>query len=200
MTILSPEVLSNVLDLIESGASVVETTAAIGAAPKSKIIFQWVSASRDAGEFGASPDASSPFCIVRGESPPEWFHILFDQAKADGRVTRSIRTPPIRRDLEARLAAKRAGTVATVEPSPTELHRPPRLIVEHVTSAPVSIDPPAPKPRPSYAYKAPRIEGTHGEYGPPSEGRFSMTADRPKSKAERRAGTIEFSDAGIKQW
>jgi hypothetical protein len=199
MTILSPEVLSNVLDLIESGASVVETTAAIGAAPKSKIIFQWVSASRDAGEFGASPDASSPFCIVRGESPPEWFHILFEQAKADGRVTRSIRTPPIRRELEERVAAKRHGRAAMVEPSPTELHRPPRLIVEHVTSSPVSIDPPAPKARPSYAYRAPPLDTVNAN-GPPSEGRFLVASDRPKSKAERRAGTIELTDAGIKQW
>jgi hypothetical protein len=60
--------------------------------------------------------------------------------------------------------------------------------------------PPAPRPRPSYAYKSPAIEGVHGENGPPLEGRFSMTADRPKSKAERRAGTIELTDAGIRKW
>jgi hypothetical protein len=188
------------LDLIESGASVVETTAAIGAAPKSKIIFQWIKTSEDAGEFGARPDASSPWCITRGDRL-EWFHVLYRQALADGRVTRSIRVPPIRRDLEARLAAKRAGQVATVEPSMVEQHAPPKMIIEHVTVAPVvEPPPPAPRPRPSYAYRPPAIEGVHDENGPPLEGRFSMTADRPKSKAERRAGTIEFSDAGIKQW
>lgn len=200
MTILSPQILENVLDLIGSGASVAETTAAIGAAPKSKIIFAWLKASEDAGEFGARPDATSPWCIARGELPPEWFHILYRQAVADGRVTRSIRTPPIRRELEERVAAKRAGRAPAVEPSMVEQHASPKMIIEHVTVAPVMLDPPPPKPRPSYAYRAPRIEGVHGEQGPPSEGRFSITADRPKSKAERRAGTTEFSDAGIKQW
>jgi hypothetical protein len=204
VTILSPQVLTNVLDLIEAGASVVETTAAIGAAPKSKVIFGWLKASEHAGEFGARPDASSPWCITWGERPLEFFHLLYREAVEDGRVTRTImRAPtPIRADLEARLAAKRAGRVANVEPSMVEQQAPPRVIVEHVTSAPV-VEPP-PRPRPSPAARdprqAPRIEGTHGEYGPPSEGRFSMTRDRIKSQRERLAGTIEFSDAGIKRW
>ena len=196
MTILSPQVLTTVLDLIESGASVVETTAAIGCAPKSKVIFKWVADSAAMGEFGARPDAASPWCIVRGENPPEWFHVLYEKAKADGRVTRSIRVTPMRADLEARLAAKRGERA----PATVALHVPPRLIVEHVTSAPVPVEPPpAPRPRP-VKRPAPSIEGHHDENGPPSEGRFSMCRDRIKSQNERRAGTIEITDQGIKQW
>ena len=200
MTILSPEVLSTVLDLVEAGASVVETTAAIGCAPKSKIIFTWLKASADAGEFGALPDAASPWCIVRDENPPEWFHVLFAKAKADGRVTRSIRVTqrvtPMRADLEARLAAKRGERA----PAPVAQHVPPRMIVERVSSAPVMVEsPPAPRP-PTYVRSAPSIEGHHGENGPPSEGRFRISADRPKSYNERRAGTIEITDEGIRQW
>ena len=54
VTLLCAETLVNVLDLIADGASVVETTAAIGGSPKSKIIFVWLADSADAGEFDAS--------------------------------------------------------------------------------------------------------------------------------------------------
>jgi hypothetical protein len=110
-----------------------------------------------------------------------------------------MRTPPIRRELEERVAAKRHGRAAMVEPSMAERHAPPRMIVEHVTQAAV-IEPPPPRVRPAYAYKAPPLDGVQRESGPPQEGRFSMTADRPKSQRERQAGTIEFSDEGIRQW
>lgn len=201
MTILSPETLANVIELIEAGATVAETTTAVGGAPRSKIIFAWLKSSEAAAEFDARPDASSPWCITRGERL-EFFHVLYREAVANGRATRSMRSPPIRRELEARVAAKRAGRVATVEPSMAEQQAPPKMIIEHVTVAPVIEPPPAPRPRPrpAYAYKSPRIEGTHGESGPPSEGRFTMAADRPKSKNERRAGTVEIVDGGIKQW
>ncbi len=94
---------------------------------------------------------------------------------------------------------KRFGRAPAVEPSLTEQHAPPRLIVEHYTSAPV-VEPPPPPPRvrPSYAYRAPPLDDVHGEL--PSEGRFLVASDRPKSKAERRAGTIELTDDGIRQW
>jgi len=200
MTIRTPESLSLFIDLISDGVSVSEATTAIGGSPKSKIVFLWLKESEQASDFETPPAVSEPWCIVR-DGIPQWFHVAYREAVAAGRVARSIRRTPIRAELTARLKAKRAGQVATVEPSLTEQHAPPRMVIDHYVSAPVvEPPPPAPRPRPSYAYRAPRIEGVHGENGPPQEGRFSMTADRPKSKAERRAGTIEFSDAGIKQW
>jgi hypothetical protein len=197
VTILSPQTLRNVIELVEAGASTVETTAAIGCAPKSKIIFTWLKASADAGEFDARPVASSPWCIMHGDKL-EFFHVLFEEAKTAGRFARSIRKPPIRRELEERLDAKRAGRVPMVEPSMAEQQAPPKMIIEHVTQAPVILDPPPPKPRPSYA-RAPAIEGVHGENGPPLEGRFTMQTQRI-SKAARRAGTYELTEQGVKKW
>ena len=200
MTILSPDVLRNVIELAEAGASTVEITAAIGCAPKSKIIFQWVAASRDLGAFDARPDAASPWCIMHGDKL-EWFHVLFEEAKAGGRFarsTRSTRSTPIRRELEERVAARRDGRVPMVEPSMVEQHATPKMIIEHVTQAPVMLDPPPPKPRPSAA-RAPSIEGVHSDTGPPLEGRFTMQT-QTISRATRRAGTVEITEGGIKQW
>ena len=199
MTILSDDTLRNVIELAEAGVSTVEITAAIGCAPKSKIIFQWVAASRDLGAFDARPDAASPWCIMHGDKL-EWFHVLFEEAKAGGRFarsTRSTRSTPIRRELEERLAAKRAGRVPMVEPSMVEQQAPPKMIIEHVTQAPVMLDPPPPKRTPLRA--TPSIEGVHGENGPPLEGRFTMQT-QTISHATRRAGTISFNETGIKKW
>lgn len=200
MTILSPQILETVIDLIESGANLTMTTAAIGAKSKnSKVIFGWIKKSEAAGEFDARPDPLSPWCIMRGELPPEWFHTLYHAAIANARATRAVRVPPIRAELQARLDARRAGRAANVAPSVAEQQAGPRLVIDHYTSAPVALNPPPPpKPRPSNV--TPRIDGVHGDQGPPLEGRFSMSADRPKSKAERRAGTIEITDTGIRQW
>ena len=60
------------LDLIADGATVPETTAAIGGAPKSKIIFAWLADSEAAGEFDPPPEPDSKWCIEwRGKL--EWF-------------------------------------------------------------------------------------------------------------------------------
>jgi len=198
--ILSPEALTNFIDLIADGASVSEASTAIGCSPKSKIAFLWLKSSEEAADFDAPPAESEPWCIVR-DGTPQWFHLAYREAVTAGRVARSIRRTPIRAELTARLKAKRVGQTATVEPSLTEQHAPPRMVIERVTAAPVILDPPppAPRPRPCYAYRAPPLDTVNAN-GPPQEGRFSMTADRPRSKAERRAGTIELTDAGIKQW
>ena len=194
--------MTMVLDLIESGASAVETTAAIGASHKSKIIFVWLKASEDAGEFGARPDAASPWCIVWGERPLEFFHVLYKQAQATGRANRAARNP-LRGDLEQRLFDREAARPAAPQQPP------PRLIVEHFTSAPVIEPPDVPQSveaRPPlvsqsverHARQSKPLDAANVE--PPSEGRFSMTADKPKSFAQRRAGTVELVDGGIKQW
>ena len=106
MTILSPESLTAVLDLISSGASTVEATAAIGAAPKSKIVFSWLADSADAGEFDASPDPESPWAF-EWNGKLDWFHLHYRDAQEQGRLTRSLRTTPMRAELEERLATKR---------------------------------------------------------------------------------------------
>ncbi len=198
MTILSADTLLNVLDLIADGATVVETTAAIGGAPKSKIIFAWLADSEAAGEFDPPPDPESKWCITWRDKL-EWFHIAYKTAQADGREARSARKNPLRADLEERLAAKRAQPSKFSSPSENAAPPPPRMVVDHVRQEPVITPPPAPPPRPAYAYRAPPIDGTQGLNGPPSEGRFTMATQR-YSKEERRAGTIELTDQGIKQW
>jgi len=200
MTILSPETLENVLDLIGDGATVVEVTAAVGLAPKSKSIFGWLRDSEDAAEFGVLPDPENRWCLTRGDRC-EFFHILFAEAKEAGRVARAGRVSPLRADLEARLAQKREKIAVHVAPTMVEQQAPPRVIVERATRAPVIPDPPPPppKPRPSYALRrAPPLDTQNREA--PSEGRFSMTHDRPKSEAQRKAGTVEFDGIGVKRW
>jgi hypothetical protein len=196
MTILSAETLTNALDLIEASATVVETTAALGCAPKSKIIFAWLKASEAAGEFDPPPSPESPWCITWRDKL-EFFHLHYREAVANGRANRAVGSPPIRAELEERLAAKRAGRAAAVEPSMVEQQLPPRLIVEHVTAPAVLLDPPAPPPRPSYAYKPPPIDGTHPEQGPPQEGRFVVATHR-YSKAERQAGKPQVTERGLR--
>ena len=196
MTILSADTLLNVLDLIADGATVVETTTAIGGAPKSKIIFAWLADSEAAGEFDPPPDPDSQWCLEWSGSL-DWFHVHYRTAVADGKNMRAIRKSPIRADLEARLAAKRASA----KPAPKEnTPQPPRMVVDHVRQPPViETQPPAPPPRPAYAYRrAPPIDGTQGLNGPPLEGRFSVAAYRPKSKRERQSGLPEVTEQGIR--
>lgn len=204
MTILSPQTLLHILDLKEAGATTVETTAAIGAAPKSKIIFTWLRASEAAAEFDPPPDPSSPWCLTWGDKL-DFFHLHFLAAKEGGRITRSIRVPPIRREvverlaakravepspsplraeLEERLAAKRAGQVANVEPSITEQQLPPEKIIERFRVS---------------AVKARPLDTVNAN-GPPEAGRFLMVADKPKTKEQRRAGTVEITDFGVRRW
>jgi len=195
MTILCPEALTNLLDLIEDGASVVEASAAIGCAPKSKIVFAWLKASEEAGEFEPPPVA--PWAVMRGDKS-EWFHIAYRAAVANGRANRAMRSPAIRRELEERVEARRAGRAPAVEPSMAEQQAPPAMIIEHARRDAVVLDPKPPAPRPSYAYRAPPLDAVHGENGPPLEGRFSMVRDRPKSQRERQAGLPEITDLGVK--
>jgi hypothetical protein len=196
MTILSADTLLNVLDLIADGATVVETTTAIGGAPKSKIIFAWLADSEAAGEFDPPPDPESKWCITWRDKL-EWFHLHYRTAVTDGREIRKVRKSPIRADLEARLAAKRSTM-----PSPENTS--PLTPTPHARMAPTVYDVPAPPPpappRPAYAYRrAPPLDTVNTRNGPPSEGRFTMATQR-YSKEQRRAGTIELTETGIKQW
>jgi hypothetical protein len=178
----------NVLDLISDGATVVETTTAIGGAPKSKIIFSWLNDSAAAGEFDARPTPESPWCIDwRGSL--DWFHLHYRTAVIDGKEIRRVRKSPLRAELEQRLAAKRAAPpVIPVEaPTPT-----PRMV------APPSVyDAPAPPPRPAYAYRRPPPLDTTNGQGPPSEGRFVVATHR-YSLDERRGGKPEVTEQGIR--
>jgi hypothetical protein len=199
MTILCADTLLNLIDLIADGVTVTEASRAVGCSPKSKVVFKWLSDSESAGEFGARPDAASPWCITRGERDPEFFHILYREAVIAGRVARSIRRTPIRAELEAKLRAKR------MEPPKQPGYVPPRVQVfkpSDEPTNPVTRDLPAPPPpRPSYAYKkAPALDGVQRESGPPLDGRFSVVSDRPKSLQERRAGKVEITDLGVRRW
>ena len=196
MTILSPEMLVNVLDLIADGASVVETTAAIGGAPKSKIIFAWLADSADAGEFDARPDPESKWCVTWHDKP-EWFHIAYREARAEGRELRSKRKTPMRAELEELLAWKRKASENIPLASPPPPHYTPPLVVDHVKVDPVMVDKPTPS-RPSYAYRrAPPLDATNTRNGPPEEGRFTV-ATHSYSRAERQAGKPSITDEGIK--
>jgi hypothetical protein len=187
VTILSPQTLLNVLDLMADGCTVVETTTAIGGAPKSKIIFAWLADSESAGEFDPPPSESSPWCITWRDKL-EWFHLHYRVAVADGKEVRKARKSPLRAELEQRLAAKRAAPPAKVShmpPTPT-----PRMV------APPSVyDAPAPPPRPAYAYRRP-LDAVNTNHGPPEEGRFTVATHR-YSLDERRGGKPEVTDAGI---
>ena len=189
MTLLCAESLVNVLDLIADGASVVETTAAIGGAPKSKIIFVWLADSADAGEFDARPDPESKWCVTWHDKP-EWFHIAYREAQAEGRELRSKRKTPLRAELEELLARKRKAS-ENIAPAPPP--RPPRDDVR----TPVMVDKPTP-PRPSYAYRrAAPLDATNTRNGPPEEGRFTV-ATHSYSRAERQAGKPSITDEGIR--
>ena len=194
--IRSPESLALFIDLIADGVSVSEATTAIGGSPHSKIAFLWIkeSESEEATNFDAAPAVSDPYCVMR-DGTPRWLHHAYAEAVIAGRVARSIRRTPIRADLEVKLRAKR------IEPPKQPGYVPPRVMVGKPSDEPadpVTRDLPPP---PSYAYKkAPALDGVQREGGPPQEGRFSMVADRPKSKAQRRAGTVELTDEGVKQW
>jgi hypothetical protein len=108
MTILSADTLLNALDLIADGVTVVETTTAIGGAPKSKIIFTWLKDSEAAGDFESPPDAASPYCVTWRENL-NWFHAHYRDAVIDGKEIRRVRRSPLRAELETRLALKRAA-------------------------------------------------------------------------------------------
>lgn len=212
MTILNPQTLVNFLDLIADGAFVSEASAAIGCAPKSKTVFGWLKNSETAGEFDPPPDAASPWCVTWRDKP-DWLHVHYRTAVADGRAVRAMRSPiradledrlaaranlpvrpssSLRADLEERLAAKREGR-AIVQPPP----------VPRIAMPPTALDaPPSPPPkvvraRPSYAFRAPALDTTNAS-GPPSEGRFSVVADRPKSKRELQSGLPEVTDLGVR--
>ena len=179
--IRSPESLALFIDLIADGVSVSEATTAIGGSPHSKIAFLWIkeSESEEATNFDAAPAVSDPYCVMR-DGTPRWLHHAYA--------------------LEVKLRAKR------IEPPKQPGYVPPRVMVGKPSDEPADpvtrdLPPPPPPARPSYAYKkAPALDGVQREGGPPQEGRFSMVADRPKSKAQRRAGTVELTDEGVKQW
>jgi hypothetical protein len=196
MTLLCAESLVNVLDLIADGASVVETTAAIGASPKSKIIFTLLADSADAGEFDARPDPESKWCVTWHDKP-EWFHLHYRDAQEQGRELRSKRKTPLRTELEELLARKRQASenIALATP-PAPPHYTPPLVVDHVKVDPVMVDKPA-SPRPSYAYRRPPPLDTVNGNGPPEEGRFTV-ATHSYSRAERQAGKPSITDEGIK--
>jgi hypothetical protein len=197
MTILSADTLLDVLNLIADGASVVEATAAIGASPKSKIIFAWLADSADAGEFDASPDPESPWAF-EWNGKLDWFHLHYRNAQEHGRELRSKRKTPLRAELEELLARKRrASENIPLASSPPPPHHTPALVVDHVKVDPVMIDKPTP-PRPSYAYRrAPPLDAVNTPAGPPPEGRFTV-ATHSYSRAERQAGKPSITDEGIK--
>lgn len=203
MTILSPQILLHVIELAEAGASIAETTTAIGASKNSKIIFKWIADSAEAGEFGARPDPNSPWCITRGDRC-EWFHILLQEARATARAERAATIPPIRADLEARLRAKRSERPADARPTPTEQQLPARTIVElaieRTALADVQPPPPPPKTIPPYAYRSGKPLDTVNADGPPFDGRFTVAADRPKSQEQRRRVGVEITDLGVRRW
>jgi len=199
MTILSPDTLVNVLDLIADGCTVAEATTAIGGASKSKIIFAWLADSETAGEFDPPPDPESKWCITWRDKL-EWFHLHYRDAMIDGKEIRRVRRSPLRAKLETRLALKRAAPpprpaapVVSREPTPA---LPPDAYDQHGYVA--EGDRPAPRPRPSYAYRrAPPLDAVNNQNGPPTEGRFSVSR-HVVSRAERRAGKPEVTDQGIK--
>ncbi len=202
MTIRTPESLSLFIDLVSDGVSLNEASIAIGAAPGSKIAFLWLQESRraEAYNFEAPPAESEPYCVVQNETP-QWFHAAYRDAVIAGRVARSIRRTPLRSDLQAKLHAKRT------EPPKSAGYLPPRVMVGKPSDEPANpvtrdlpAPPPPPRARPSYAYKSRPIDGIHGEQGPPLDGRFRMSGDRPKSLQERRAGTVEITDTGVRRW
>jgi hypothetical protein len=200
MTILSPDTLVNVLDLIADGTTVAEATTAIGGAPKSKIIFAWLADSEAAGEFDPPPDPESKWCITwRGKL--EWFHLHYRDAVIDGKEIRRVRRSPLRAELEARLALKRAAPppprpaapVVSREPTPALQ---PNAYDQHGYVA--EEDRPASPPRPSYAYRRPPpLDAVNTRQGPPEEGRFSISR-HVVSRAERKAGTPEITEFGIR--
>jgi hypothetical protein len=196
--IRSAESLSLFIDLISDGVSVSEATTAIGGSPHSKIAFLWLkeSESEEAANFEAPPDVSSSYCIMR-DGTPRWLHHAYAEAVIAGRVARTIRRTPIRADLEAKLRAKRMG------PPKQPGYLPPRVQVFKPSDEPANpvtrdLPAPPPRPRPSYAYKSRPLDASNTEL--PQEGRFLMTGDRPKTKGERRAGTVEITDLGIRRW
>lgn len=198
MTILSKQALVDLLDLIADGATVQGASAAIGCAPKSKSVFGWLADSEAAGEFGAKPDPDSVFTLTWGEREPEWFHLLYIQAVADGKAARASRKSPLQQELEARLAAKRAEQHKPSPPPHIQVFRAddepaqPRVVQAPIAPPP----PPAPKPRPAYAYQSRPLDRSGYTEQPPSEGRFSV-ARHVTSAAERLAGTVEITDSGI---
>jgi len=222
MTILSPQTLLNFIDLVADGISISEATIAIGGSPKSKIVFVWLKASEEAAAFETPAAVTEPWCVTR-DGTPQWFHIAYREAVASKRAaprpkraakpsamradleTRltdrraGITTPPdpsaMRADLETRLAAKRAGQPPAVEPSMAEQQLPPRMIVDHVRQEPVSLDPPPPKVRPSYAYRSKPLDAANTE--PPAEGRFVMQTQH-YTKRQLQSGKPEITELGVK--
>jgi hypothetical protein len=202
VTILCAETLVNFLDLIAEGASTVEASSAIGCAPKSKIVFSWLNDSEAASEFGSPPDESSPWCVMWNEKL-DWLHFHYRTAKEHGRETRALRVPPIRADLEEKLAdlkTRRAAEGKSI--SRTSENRPARIPMVPVMlpdpPAPPASYPSAPPPRPSYAFvRAPRLDGEDREFGPPPAGRFTM-ATKSYSQEERQAGLPEITETGIR--
>ncbi len=186
MTLLCTETLVSVLNLIADGASVVETTAAIGGSPKSKIIFKWIKDSE------AAADAlEGEAWLVTWRDTEDFFHNHYRNAVIDGKEIRAHRRTPLRAELEQRLAAKRAPALSLTEKEPP--------VYDRVVQAPIDLDPPKPD-RPAYAYRRPpRINVEDKPHGPPEEGRFSVSR-HVVSRAEARAGTVEVTDRGIRKW
>jgi hypothetical protein len=199
MTVLSSETLLNFLDLVAGGASTADASMAVGYSPGSKSIYGYLKKSEDAGEFDARPDPLSPWSI-EWNGKLDWLHIHYRQAVADGRGNRAVRLPPIRLEMEERIAAKRENRIAVVAPTMIEQRMPPESMIEIARArfTPPSPSPAPPRERPSYAFRSKPLDAVDVE--PPSEGRFLMTADRPKTVAERRANTVEITDLGIRRW
>ncbi len=185
MTILSPDALLNVLDLISDGSSVNEATIAIGGSPKSKIVFAWLKDSE-----AAADEFEGEAWLVTWRDTEKFFHDHYADAQIDGRELRAHRRTPLREELEQRLAAKRA-------PAPARETIP--VVYDRVVQAPIDLDP-APKPdRPAYAYRRPPpLDAVNNPHGPP-EGGFRVSR-HVVSRAEARAGTIELTDQGIRKW
>jgi hypothetical protein len=182
MTILSADTLLNVLDLIADGASVVETTAAIGGSRKSKIIFKWLKDSE-----AAADEFEGEAWLVTWRDSEDFFHNHYRNAVIDGRELRAHRRTPLRAELEQRLAAKRA-------PAPAA---PP--VYDRVVQAPIDLDPPTKPARPAYAYRRPPpLDAVNNPHGPP-EGGFRVSR-HVVSRAEARAGTVEVTDQGVRRW
>jgi hypothetical protein len=187
----------NFLDLIADGASTVEASSAIGCAPKSKIVFSWLNDSDAASEFGSVPDPSSPWCVMWNENLG-WFHEHYRTAKEHGRETRALRVPPIRADLEEKLADLKTRRAAEGKAINTRTIMTPVMLPD--PPAPPQSHPSAPPPRPSYAFvRAPRLDGEDREQGPPQTGRFVM-ATKSYSLDERRGGKPEITETGIRYW
>lgn len=221
--VLSKDNLISFLDLIADGATVAAASEAIGCNVGSKSAYGWLAASESAaGELGEIlPSEDSPFCIEWGGHDLEFFHICYRQAVEFGKAARAGRPSPLRAELEQRLAAKRSepprapmlpprvqvfrpddepgvvsherhlGPVSRTNDSPGQ-----RLVIDHVTQAPIAPPTPAPKARPAYAYKAQPLDKSGYTEPPPSEGRFSVSRHVVRD-AERRAGTVELTDSGV---